>query len=145
VKSFELIPYAKNFRQLFCETVPPEDCTINSPTRGNVIAIYTYGGKGIYGVKSPVGLAKHTVPVFAAPKEFYAPKYEHLTKEDWKKPDTRTLVHWQPLLRTDRLGNAPVSFYNTDNIGAQSVIVEAITADGRIGYKAMEIKLMKRD
>ncbi|MEJ7694960.1 hypothetical protein [Daejeonella sp.] len=144
VKSFELIPYAKNFRNLFCETIP-ENCGPYAPTTGNVIAIYTYAGKGIYGVTRPVGLSRHTIPVFAAPAEFYAPKYEHLTPEDWKKPDKRTLVHWQPQLWTNKLGNAAISFYNADNIGPLSVIVEAISADGRIGYKEVKLVVKKRE
>ncbi len=142
VKSFELIPYAKNFRNLFCETTG--ECGLETPTKGNVIAIYTHAGKGLFGAKSPVGLARQKIPVFAAPKEFYAPKYEHLTAEDWKKPDKRTLVHWQPAIRTDGDGKAEVSFYNADNTGTQSVVVEAIAADGRIGYKEVRIEVVRR-
>lgn len=141
VKSFELIPYAKNFRSLFCETV--SDCPITAPTIGNVIAIYTYGGKGIFGVRPPVGLSRYTAPVFAISREFYAPKYERLTKDDWKKPDGRTLIHWQPRIRTDNQGKATVSFYNADNVGTQSVIVEAITPDGKVGYKELSFEVRK--
>ncbi|HEY1008472.1 MAG: hypothetical protein ACO1NS_15885 [Daejeonella sp.] len=143
VKSFELIPYARNFRNLFCETTG--ECGMDTPTKGNVIAIYTHAGKGLFGVKSPVGLARHTVPVFAAPREFYTPKYEQLTREDWKKPDKRTLVHWQPAIRTDGEGKAFVSFYNSDNTETQLVVVEAIAADGRIGYKEMSVEVVKRE
>jgi hypothetical protein len=47
VKSFELIAYAKDFFNLFCEAIR---CGPNTPSTGNVIAIYTYAGKGLYGV-----------------------------------------------------------------------------------------------
>jgi hypothetical protein len=143
VKSFELIPYAKNFRSLYCETIPMS-CGLNSPTTGNVIAIYTYAGKGLFGVKPPAGLSRHKVPVFAPAKEFYTPKYEQLTNENWKKPDKRTLIHWQPAIRTDGEGKAAVSFYNGDNIGPQAVIVEAISADGSIGYKEVRVEVVKK-
>ena len=58
VKSFEVIPYAKNFRSLFCETIPRACGGPGVPAWGNVIAIYTYAGKGLYGVKPPVGLSR---------------------------------------------------------------------------------------
>jgi len=144
VKSFELIPYAKNFRDLYCEAIP-EACGPYSPTVGNVIAIYTYGGKGIFGVKPPVGLSKSSVPVFATPREFYAPKYEQLKTDDWLKPDLRTLVHWEPKLKVDSLGRGSASFYNADNTGTMLVLVEAISSNGEIGYKELNFDIRKKE
>ena len=144
VKSFELIPYAKNFRGLFCEAIP-EACGMDSPTVGNVIAIYTYGGKGIFGVKPPVGIGKSSVPVFSTPREFYAPKYEQLKTADWLKPDLRTLVHWEPKLKADSMGKASASFYNADNTGTMQVLVEAISSNGEIGYKELSLNIRKRE
>lgn len=144
VKSFELIPYAKNFRGLFCEAIP-EACGMDSPTVGNVIAIYTYGGKGIFGVKPPVGIGKSSVPVFSTPREFYAPKYEQLKTADWLKPDLRTLVHWDPKLKADSMGKASASFYNADNTGTMQVLVEAISSNGEIGYKELSLNIRKRE
>jgi hypothetical protein len=143
VKSFELIPYAKNFRALFCEITG--ECGLETPAKGNVIAIYTHAGKGLFGAKAPVGLARHKMPVYAAPMEFYAPKYENLNSQAWKKPDVRTLVHWKPAIRTDGDGKAEVSFYNSDNTGSQSVVVEAITTEGKIGYQELNFQVTKRD
>lgn len=144
VKSFELIPYAKNFRSIFCEAIP-EACVYNPPTVGNVIAIYTYGGKGIFGVKPPVGIGKLSVPVFSTPREFYAPKYEQLKTADWLKPDSRTLVHWEPKLKTDSTGKASAFFYNADNTGMIQVLVEAISSNGEIGYKELNLNIRKRE
>ena len=144
VKSFELIPFAKNFRDLYCEVV--ERCNpLTAPTVGNVIAIYTHAGKGIFGVKPPVGLGKSSVPVFSTPREFYAPKYEQLKTADWLKPDLRTLVHWEPKLKADSMGKASASFYNADNTGTMQVLVEAISSNGEIGYKELNLNIRKRE
>jgi hypothetical protein len=146
VKSFELIPYAKNFQKLLCEVIPDACCAkCNPPSVGNVIAIYTYGGKGIFGVKPAAGISKSAVPVFAAPREFYAPKYEQLKPDDWLKPDLRTLVHWEPKLKVDSQGKASVSFYNADNPGPMQVIVEAISSNGEIGYKELNFEVRKKE
>jgi len=142
VSSFEIIEYASGFGQLYCE-VHPEilDCPKMPPAWGNVIAIYTYAGIGLHGPYSTKGLTQSTVPVFASPKEFYAPKYENIQPDDWQHPDIRSLVHWQPILKTDDLGKAVASFYNTDNQGKMTVVVEAISDEGEIGYQELDYEI----
>jgi hypothetical protein len=142
VKSFELIPYAKNFRSLFCEAIY---CGYNTPAIGNVIAIYTYAGKGIYGVRPTIGLNKMEVPVFAPVREFYAPKYDQLKPDDWLKPDLRNLIHWQPNINTDSTGRATTSFYNSDKTGKIQMVVEAISENGEIGYQELFFDVKKRN
>lgn len=145
VKSLEIIPYASNFRDLYLRTFPnltPMQA-LNAPFWGNVIAIYTHGGKGIYGANQPEGIMKTSVPVFSASREFYAPKYEN--PNEWVRPDLRALIHWAPNLRTDSLGKASATFYNADNTGEMKVVVEAISENGEIGYQEFDYKVMKRN
>ncbi|MCG8305747.1 MAG: hypothetical protein MI975_00050 [Cytophagales bacterium] len=143
VKSFEIIEYAKSFSRLFME-VFPEVPPLDVPTLGNVIAIYTYAGRGLHGVSKPVGMQKISIPVFSVPREFYAPKYEKLSPDDWVKPDLRAIVHWEPDIRVDSLGRASVSYYNSDNIGEMQVVVEAISDKGAIGYQKFLYNVKKR-
>ncbi|NOY50286.1 MAG: hypothetical protein GXO88_06980 [Chlorobi bacterium] len=147
VRSFEVIEYADNFPRLFCEVLPDRciDWLLAPGSKtGNIIAIYTYAGKGLFGVSRTVGMLKTTVPVFSAPREFYAPTYENLQSEDWFKPDWRALIHWQPELTVDSLGQASSTFYNADNIGKMQVVVEALSDKGEIGYQVMEYEVVKR-
>ena len=143
VSSFELIPYAKKFSSLYC-TVFPQGCN-GAPLWGNVIAIYTYGKKGIFGANRAEGIMKTSIPVFSAAREFYAPKYEQLKPADWNQPDLRALVHWQPILKTDSMGKASTQFYNADNKGTMQVVVEAIADDGTIGYSEIEYEVKQRN
>ncbi|WP_100615512.1 hypothetical protein [Confluentibacter citreus] len=133
VSSVELIEYAKNFSSLYCE-VYPYGC-ISPPQSGNVLAIYTHGQKGIYNVRKPVGILKTTVPVFSQSKEFYAPKYNNAQADDLQKPDLRSVIHWQPILKTDDSGIGKTSFYNADIAGEMVVVIEAIGDDGAVGYE----------
>jgi hypothetical protein len=144
VKSFEIIEGANNFFKLYLETYPQANPAY-APFQGDVIAIYTYGGKGIYGANQPVGIVKTAVPVFSAPREFYAPKYENLQPTDWYKPDLRALVHWEPRLKVDSLGKTSAIFYNADNIGEMEVVVEAISEKGEIGYQEVVYNVRKRN
>ncbi len=144
VSSFEIIKNAKNFATLYQE-FNPEVSPLGVPSQGDVIAIYTYGGSGIFGVSKPEGIIKAAVPVFSAPREFYAPKYENLQAGDWYKPDLRALIHWEPKVTADSLGNASATFYNADTPGEMEVVVEAISQDGKIGYQELIYNVRKRN
>lgn len=144
VKSFDLILAAKNFYQIFRQAFP-EVPPAGAPVNGAIIAIYTVAGKGITGIENATGIAQMSIPAFTPPREFYAPKYEKLTPEDWNKPDLRGLIHWQPQIKTNNTGDAEVSFYNADVTGDMLVVVEAIAADGRIGYQELVYKVKKRE
>jgi hypothetical protein len=144
VSSFEIIEYAKNFPKLYQEYCP--ECNPgNIPLWGNVIAIYTYAGNGIFGVSKPVGILQAAVPVFSAPREFYAPKYENIHPEEWYKPDLRALIYWEPRLMVDTYGKASTTFYNADIVGEMQVVVEAISEDGKIGYQEICYSVTKRN
>ncbi len=145
VKSLEIIDYAKNFRNLFCEAIPEACGDPYAPTVGNVIAIYTYAGKGLEGARHTVGINQMTVPVFSTTREFYAPKYDVLKLDDWLKPDLRNLVHWAPNLKTDTTGKTSISFYNSDNTGRIQVVVEAISETGELGYQELFLDVKKKE
>jgi hypothetical protein len=142
VSSFEIIKDAKNFATLYQE-FNPEVSPLAVPGNGDVIAIYTYGGRGIYGAIKPEGIIKAAVTVFSAPREFYAPKYENLSPGDWYKPDLRALIHWEPKVTVDSLGKASATFYNADITGEMEVVVEAISEDGKIGYQELVYNVKK--
>ena len=86
-----------------------------------------------------------SVPVFSATREFYAPKYENQQSHDWVIPDLRALIHWDPVLETDSLGNASASYYNADHVGKMMVVVEAVSENGEIGYQEMEYAIEGKD
>jgi len=144
VKSFEIIENAKNFSKLYSQVVPGAN-PMNSYFRtGDVIAIYTYAGKGFYGTTTTIGMVKATVPVFSVSREFYAPKYENPESGDWFKPDLRALVHWEPKLATDSIGKASSTFYNADIAGKMQVVVEAFSEKGEIGYQEIVYDMTKK-
>ncbi len=105
VSSFEIIKNTRNFRELYLDAFPGASHA-EAPYLGSVIAIYTHGGKGLHGVKKPIGIVHSSIPVFSPPRQFYEPKYESLSADDWVKPDLRALVHWAPKVMVDSLGKA---------------------------------------
>jgi hypothetical protein len=144
VSSLEIIKNVSNRSKVWFEFCP-ECSPLSTPPIIDVIAIYTYGGNGIYGIHKPKGITKAVVPVFSTSKEFYAPKYENLTAADWYKPDLRALIHWEPMIKADSSGSASCSFYNGDLTGGVKVVVEAISEDGKIGYQEIIYNVRKRE
>ncbi len=144
VSSFEIIEHAKNFSKLYLEAYP-QASPMDAPAWGDVIAIYTYGRKGIYGAHTPVGILQAAVPVFSVSKEFYVPTYENLKPDDWFKPDLRALVHWEPALKPDPTGRTSATFYNADIPGEMLVVVEGISDNGEIGYQEFIYHVKKRE
>ncbi len=130
IKSVEILRNPKNQLEYYYEVFgkPPKAAFYS------FISIYTYAGRGIYGVHKPEGISKKAVPVFSTLREFYAPKHENLTTGDWREPDLRSLLYWNANLQTDTEGKVQVAFYNSDDIGDMLVIIETITEDGKIGY-----------
>ncbi|MCL1821387.1 MAG: carboxypeptidase regulatory-like domain-containing protein [Prolixibacteraceae bacterium] len=104
---------------------------------GKVIAIWTNGGSSSHLLQKAPNV-KPVMPLgFQRPAEFYAPKYD--TPERNQKPDLRTTIHWQPSITTDENGKASFSFYTADAPSTYTVVIEGMTADGRIVYKKDEI------
>ncbi|MFO7658802.1 MAG: hypothetical protein R6W78_17205 [Bacteroidales bacterium] len=139
VVSLEIIEQPKNWYDLYYEannTSPPPGAATCS-----IIAIYTKANKGIYGAYIPRGLTRAIMPVFSESKEFYSSRYENSNYKNSRIPDLRTLIHWQPILETDSLGNAMTTFYNSDIPGEMRVVVEAITEKGEIGYQEIDYKV----
>ncbi|WP_157805300.1 hypothetical protein [Confluentibacter citreus] len=147
VTSIEIIEFAK-FYKTFCIKIYASEwkkkCIDDkNGSEGNIVAIYTKSQKGIHSAYSykPKGLSQITIPVFSESKTFYAPKYDKIIPEDLERPDLRTLIHWQPILKTDNSGKAEISFYNGDVTGDMMVIVEAISDHGTIGYQELTYKV----
>ena len=82
-------------------------------------------------------MAQVTVPGYARPMEFYAPDYS--VAQNSSKRDNRTTIAWKPLIKTNSLGDASMSFYSADRKSDYRVIVEGITKEGELLYKEMII------
>ncbi len=143
IKSLEIIRQPDNFEELFFELIGRASIPFVFMNY-SIISIHTYAGKGLVGLKSTPGMFTGSIPVYSIEEEFYAPKYENLTKRDWLKPDRRALIHWEPNVNFHSDGKAEVEFYNTDNLGEMLVVLEVISDDGRIAYKTTTFEVQEQ-
>lgn len=143
VKSVELIRNTATANRYFCD-VFPQSCIASPPWFPAILAIYTYSGKGLFGAfPKKTNVLQASAPEFSPKREFYSPEYDS-ADDDGSVPDLRTLIHWQPDIRTDAQGNATVKFFNGDITGEVLIICEGIgihgggIGRGEISYDVVE-------
>ncbi|MGE5446885.1 MAG: hypothetical protein ACM3PR_00890, partial [Bacteroidales bacterium] len=71
------------------------------------------------------------IPGYSVIRRFYSPNYENLKSQEIKD-DFRNTLYWDPLITTNSMGEANVSYYNSNQTGEVQVVVEGITKDGKI-------------
>ncbi|MAW97019.1 MULTISPECIES: hypothetical protein [unclassified Leeuwenhoekiella] len=144
VESFEIIEMAKNFSSLYLEAYPNAS-PLEAPPWGHVIAIYTYGGNGLFAAERPKGILKERVQVFSEPEAFYTPKYETQQDLNRSEPDLRSTLYWEPDLQIDENGKAAVEFYNPDNTGTMLLYIEAVSPQGELGYSLKRYQILEEE
>jgi len=106
-----------------------------------------YGGKGSAGIlvitlkrgadivdvraPSPGTITFRTGGFYKA-RDFYSPQYDD-PKTNKEIADLRTTIYWNPMLQTDKDGNASFEYFNAGSKGNYKVVVEGIDNDGNIG------------
>lgn len=95
-------------------------------------ALFFYTKRGENQMKTDDGLGKRSAIIggYTPVRTFYSPNYEE--QSDLKTQDYRNTLYWEPFISTDSTGVAQVSFFNSDEPGNWQVVVEGITADGKI-------------
>lgn len=66
-------------------------------------------------------------------REFYSPRYDNVSSRKSRMPDQRTLLYWNPDVRTDSKGEFQLEFFTSDVSGIFQVEVEGITNEGTVG------------
>ena len=86
-----------------------------------------------YTVYTPLGYQK--------PVAFYSPKYDTLEAKRSVIPDYRTTIFWKPDVVIGEDGEASFEFYTSDFATTYSVVIEGLTADGRIVRQVEKIRV----
>lgn len=134
VEQVEIIKHAKFFKKQYL-TVFPETNPLEAPYMGHIISVYTKDGVGISGSGKPSpGTLDTSIPVFSPIKEFYTPKYRSSDPLANRRPDLRSLIHWDANLIVNDEGTLSFDYFNGDVIGEHIMVIEAISKDGHIGY-----------
>ena len=97
------------------------------------IAIYTRRGDDTK--REGGGIPSGKVEGYSAIREFYSPRYLSTTPPPDADRDVRTTLFWKPDLIIDpRTRQAVISFYNNDVTDAFRVVIEGMTAEGKLAH-----------
>ena len=101
-----------------------------------VISFMTY--KSDWPVFGSTRLLKLEYDGLQGQREFYVPRYDRPAGQPPNQsasrlPDARTLLYWNPDLKTDAQGTGHVEFSTSDQTGTYVVDVNGLTPDGHAG------------
>ena len=65
--------------------------------------------------------------------KYVMPDYDNAEVRKSRRPDFRNVLYWSPMLKTDKSGKARIEFFTSDLEGSFVVIIQAITAEGKLG------------
>ncbi|SOD79962.1 hypothetical protein [Spirosoma fluviale] len=97
-----------------------------------VISFMTYKGD-LAGFPLDARLLKLDYDGLQLQREFYSPRYDTPRQLSSRQPDGRTLLYWNPNLKTDAQGKGRAEFYTSDQTGTYVVEVNGLTTDGQAG------------
>ena len=122
----------------------------------SVAASNIYGVKGAYGVISITtrrtpsediprdvkANIKVTTPLgYQRPVEYYAPRYDTPQSKESSIPDYRTTIFWKPDIVVSDGKETSFDFFTADFPTTYSVVIEGITADGRMIRQVEKIRV----
>ena len=95
---------------------------------GGIISVRTRRGDHS---EIPFGSARQVgFKAFQPVKPCIRPDYETADRIHDRIPDFRTVLYWDPVVRTDGSGQAVVEFYTSDESDSYTITVQGITESG---------------
>lgn len=71
------------------------------------------------------------IPGYSVIRRFYSPNYENLPAQEIRD-DFRNTLYWNPMIKTNSMGDANVCYYNSNQDGEVQVVVEGVTSGGKL-------------
>lgn len=71
-------------------------------------------------------------------RQYFAPIHDGSDSRLARMPDTRNLLYWNPLVKSDSSGHAAITFYTSDVTGRYRVVIQGRTIDGQPGSSILE-------
>jgi len=103
------------------------------------IEITTRAGTGPFMKKAPADLVYRPIPA-VSPKDFYRPIYP-IKNAVAAAFDTRTTIHWEPNIITDKDGKATITFYAAGQPATYTITTEGSNMNGNVGSSVQKLTI----
>jgi TonB-dependent SusC/RagA subfamily outer membrane receptor len=121
----------------------PSAAIYGSRGGNGVIAVLTKRGNPDYDWKNDdtPGIKRFGWKGYSEPAEFYVPPYDQEIPGN-ERPDFRSTVYWNPVVRTDATGKGKFEYFNTDNEAIFEIYLEGLAFPGTpvTGRKTYQVK-----
>lgn len=109
---------------------------------GGVVLVTTYKGDEKPPAKAdPAARGLASFRDYDEILEFYHPVYDTPESKQVISPDLRTTIYWNPMITTDKNGEAIVTFYNGDVKSPKVGVIQGIGADGGLGFASFKYQV----
>lgn len=121
----------------------PDAVAFGSNGANGAIMFFTKPGISALNYIKTKGIQAFTVDGYHVPKDFYVPKYD-ASYQETGVPDYRIAIHWEPIVKTNKEGEAVIAFYNSDDLNTIKVVLEGISLDGLPGVGSYQYQVINR-
>ncbi|MGM0581129.1 MAG: TonB-dependent receptor plug domain-containing protein [Bacteroidota bacterium] len=108
-----------------------------------VLSFYTKPGGENFTTYETGNTATTILSGYQEYREFYSPDYS-VKKDEHAKPDKRAVLHWEPLIKTDKNGEYFLEFYTSDEDMDITVMLEGMTQAGQVGMASTVLKVRNK-
>ena len=105
-----------------------------------ILSFSTYGGD-LAGYELDPGAVVLDYEGLELQRKFYAPVYENQEQTSSHLPDFRSLLYWEPELKTSVQGKAQLDFYASDLPGKYAIVMQGLDAEGAPGSQVIFIEV----
>lgn len=88
----------------------------------------------------PTNIMKFMPKGYSVERAFYVPRYTG-PRTSLQSKDSRSTIHWNPLILTNESGDAEFEYFTADDKGTYRVVIEGIDSDGHIGRTVYRFKV----
>ncbi len=113
-----------------------------SAGEGGALAFYTKTDVDPVEIERPGIYITRLKNSYSQPREFYAPKY-NVKKPEHLKPDSRIVLHWQPMIILDENGEAEIQFWNSDEDTEVLIDLQGLSAYGNPFFATRTYQIKK--
>jgi hypothetical protein len=117
---------------------------VGSTIYNGIVSFMTYKGD-LAGFSLDDRLVKVDYDGLQLQREFFAPRYVTTQQQTSRLPDARTLLYWNPSLRTNAQGKGQIDFYSSDISGRYLIEVNGINQDGKAGTQRGFFEVQKTE
>jgi hypothetical protein len=111
-------------------------------TYEGIVNLTTYHGD-LEGIELDPRATVLDYPAIPEQRIFFEPQYDTEEEISSRMPDYRSVLYWNPQIKSDNSGEKRIRFYSSDLVGKFALVVEGLTQNGQPGRTVVMFTVKK--